>query len=197
MDVKTWFPTLIWDDVISSPKLSNTRLLNYALELSEGDSEQKSNMGGWQSNASVIFQDAFQPLVNELGLRVQEIANQINVSPEWEIYLDSGWVNINGKGDYNNPHVHAQSFLSCVYYVSVPEDSETVIEFEDPRDQRKFCEPKRMYWAPVSYTDYSVEYTPMNGRVIFFPSYLRHLVTPNKSDTKRVSIALNYGIRKR
>ena len=44
------------------------------------------------------------------------------------------------------------------------------------------------------YTEKYFRITPKTNLFVLFPSYLHHYVEPNRSDTARISIAINFGI---
>jgi len=99
------------------------------------------------------------------------------------------WFNINHRGNYNNSHRHPNSYFSVVYYVKVPNNSGDIV-FERPdhmMDYLPIVVPNENTWG--SYT-----FTPEEGMLLVFPSYLNHRVEMNKAegDDERISIALNF-----
>ena len=74
------------------------------------------------------------------------------------------------KGDYTVFHHHFPSLLSFIYYVKVDEDS-----------------------APLVFTDIDFELHPKENDLIIFPSYLKHGVPTQMTDTNRICISGNIG----
>ena len=74
------------------------------------------------------------------------------------------------KGDHTVFHDHFPSLLSFIYYVKVDEDS-----------------------APLVFTDIDYELHPKENDLIIFPSYLKHGVPTQMTDTNRICISGNIG----
>ena len=98
------------------------------------------------------------------------------------------WININPPGTSNERHTHPGSDLSVVMYVKVPENSGD-IEMTNPA----YIESFNLLSAarPEANLSPSVSITPVEGRVLIFPSNILHRVLENKSDNDRISIAWN------
>ena len=88
------------------------------------------------------------------------------------------WFNEMGPGDVTLPHNHDVDgeLLSAVYYIRVPEDSGQLILYEGLG---------------------RTIITPEEGVFVFFPPYVMHEVSENRSKELRVSIGINFGIRRR
>lgn len=98
------------------------------------------------------------------------------------------WVNVNGKGHWNDVHNHVDNgvMLSGIFYVKCPENS-GAIRFYDTRSNvsrnyTKYYEEERGSYMRIQ---------PHNNLMLFFPPWLLHLVEPNQSEQERVSIAFN------
>ena len=112
---------------------------------------------------------------------------------DWSLH---GWANINRLGDYHDLHNHPHSYLSGTYYVAVPSTAARVgsrndlspgaISFYDPRPQANMN-------AIRGDAQISPQYTirPRPGMILMWPAFLHHLVHPNLSDEKRISISFN------
>lgn len=107
------------------------------------------------------------------------------------IKLINWWYSIHKKHDYGKLHNHNEGIISGVYYIKVPSNSGQ-ISFERPDDQKYFFEGDEI--NSYNYKYYS--YDPEEGKVILFPSYLKHLVHQNTTEDlpdERICIAFNYG----
>ncbi len=93
---------------------------------------KKSNIGGWQSPA-VNLQEAvnspFASFFAFLETIIPKINNDIGTSRTFT--FGNTWVNINSKSDSNSPHVHPNSVLSGVFYLT-DDNSDIVFYREDP-----------------------------------------------------------------
>lgn len=117
----------------------------------------------------------------------------LDYSVNWSLH---GWANINRFGDYHDLHNHPHSYLSGTYYVAVPEQqseagsrndlSPGAISFYDPRPQANMN-------AIRGDAQISPQFTllPQPGMILMWPSFLHHLVHPNLSRQKRISISFN------
>lgn len=98
------------------------------------------------------------------------------------------WININDKGDWNDIHNHSDNnvFLSGVLYLKCPENCGN-IRLYDPRNLPKNDYSKYYDFDKGNY----IKIQPYEKMILLFPPWLNHLVEPNKSNEKRVSIAFN------
>ena len=89
--------------------------------------------------------------------------------------LKSGfWFNCMAPGEATLPHSHDDwdELLSAVYYLSVPPESGQLI---------------------IQDGDTPAVVEPRAGMFVFFPADRVHEVTPNRSHTQRLSLAMNFG----
>ena len=111
---------------------------------------------------------------------------------EYEGLLITGcWANINGKDGITPYHTHPNNFLSGVYYLAVPENSGD-LKFSDPRPQASVVAPK-----PREFTQYNsgtIFVRPKVGKLVLFPSWLRHSVRPHVGSRDRISVAINLSL---
>ena len=124
------------------------------------------------------------------------VAGSMNMREDRQLEIETFWVNINPRFAYNALHDHPHSMLSGVYYVRANEDS-GCLRFRDPRAA------KRMSPWPVKSLEKRdqrhwdrVDYKPLPGRLIMFPSWLEHDVEPNLGEEERISISFNLNVRK-
>tara|TARA_R100000152_G_C6711383_1_gene138939 strand:+ start:218 stop:778 length:561 start_codon:yes stop_codon:yes gene_type:complete len=146
-------------------------------------SENRSGKGGYQSpgldwenfptEPRKYFNDLLSTLPISTGCKIQLEGNK---SPYW-------WYNINGKGDWNLPHVHPRSDLACVLYLT---DTDNELTIMNPHHHTRMdLDGHEQYSSPK-----------MNkGDMIIFPADLPHFVMPNKNDNERVSLSMNLTLR--
>jgi uncharacterized protein (TIGR02466 family) len=92
------------------------------------------------------------------------------------------WANINPTYSYNKTHTHPNSLWSGVYYVKVPKNSGKLF-IEDPRPGPNTYMPRRMDNLPKQLWRV-VAYDAIEGRLVFFPSWLPHGVDINMNTDK-------------
>jgi len=102
------------------------------------------------------------------------------------------WANISPKFAYNSSHVHGGCLCSGVYYVQTTVPKSGRLRFEDPREQSRLIVPQYRAGAQNSRTWETVYFDPIPGRIIIFPSWLRHDVGANMTEQDRISVSFNY-----
>ena len=146
-----------------------------------------SNAGGWQNELKDHSNSDIDALMDSITEICQEIANT------WEIdntvVMNHAWANINRKHDFNHPHYHPNCYFSAIYYVAAEENCGGLV-FNRPDLQGHYITT-----YSSAYTEKCYRINPKSNLLIVFPSYLNHYVEPNLSDTARISIAMNFGIK--
>jgi uncharacterized protein (TIGR02466 family) len=116
--------------------------------------------------------NSFVQYINDLGLYKNGCKVQI---------IDS-WVNFNKKNQYQGTHLHSKSDVSGVYYFKADGD-EGNIQFITPNVMVE------MECFPAIQSE--VSYTPKTGRLLMFPSWLKHRVHKNLTEKERISLSFN------
>jgi uncharacterized protein (TIGR02466 family) len=186
-----WFPTLIWQaDLPDNEKSELKNIKDFILNLKkeEPDGVKKSSYGGWQSDTYHNHVEGFENITDKIDKTIETIRNQIGVP---ELKLKDFWCNVNTYGDYNVLHNHHGSILSGVFYVDVPDENMGNINFVRSDDISYYLPKLQEY---NNFTGESATYKPETGRVLIFPSWLKHSVDGCKSKNNRISISFNYGV---
>jgi len=158
----------------------------------------RSNSGGWQSPGNLItWPDA--PIV-ELKSRMEsmvfglteQILRQDGTQRSFTLMIDA-WGNINRQGDYNVVHTHPNAMWSGVYYIQTGEPDPAVrhsglLELLDPRESANYIQIQNTVFDARTF----IENIP--GRMILFPSWLKHMVHPFVGKGARMSIAFNANV---
>jgi len=90
-----------------------------------------------------------------------------------QLQHDTYWGHIQRPLESTEMHSHVGSDISWCYYADAPEDSGTLV------------------FSIVDNFSVDAVVDPIEGVLIFFPSWVRHRVTKNLSDNARVSVAGN------
>jgi uncharacterized protein (TIGR02466 family) len=135
----------------------------------------------------------FAALVGHLDARAARFAEALH----WDLgkarlKLDAIWVNVLGEGGAHSGHVHPGSVISGTYYVRVPEGA-GALRLEDPRLAMMMAAPMPKDDAPEEARRF-VYIAPQAGEALFWESWLRHEVMPNRSEDLRVSVSFNYAL---
>lgn len=194
IDVEYWFSTPLW--FVQLDEIDNSKIEKYAKNLSKkSPGRQLSNYGGWQSDDFYLNDCPNEELLKVSTIvqeKIRECGIQLNQLPNTELNISNFWININQKGDGNRVHTHPNSIFSAVYYVAANENSGKIV-FQQPNNFLEY------WWRSISdgntFATYdTVSVNPSPGKLVIFPSWLKHYVEENSSTKSRISIAYNSGI---
>lgn len=192
MIIETWFPTPIaYDDV--SEAIRNDIFNEY--KTAEQAIIDRARQGTWGDNIATTF-DSNQNIIEEFGLLTlkNSIVSSANnfyknlYSDNKNLTIEGSWVNFYQKYQYQETHNHLPSFISGVYYLQTNK-LDGNIRFHLPslamNMQKGFN---------TNLTHETIEYPPVEGRILLFPSWVPHSVKANMTDSTRVSISFNLKI---
>ena len=189
------FPVLLHEFDIPDFKDIEKNLIKTSYQQRKKDPKGRvcSNRGGWQSS----FLQKEDNIIRSTLLRGIRDYGEFNQIFECDLILDSLWININGKGDYNELHHHPSCDLSGVFWIKTPVDCGSLV-FNSPHD---FVQAKELksYAAGVKdeWKQFESYYFPsIAGRLMIFPSFLLHQVRPNQSNEDRISVSFNIALNK-
>jgi len=187
-----WFPTAIWKFDVPGYSELNERLMEVILAERGRDAAgmSRSAVLGWHSGDQLHQRAEMKAFVEVLEQNIAEVVRSYKLDPaQAEVELASCWAVVNGKLASGVVHCHPNSFLSGVYYVSVPEHGGNIF-FQDPRPAANAIACPVTEFTP--WTIRQVSYRPRAGGMLIFPGWLYHGVEPNLSDAPRVSLSFNY-----
>lgn len=95
-----------------------------------------------------------------------------------------GWVNVREPGERLEVHGHTESAIAATYYIKAKEGCGDLVLFDSAHSID--WENNRLSGSPFMRER---RYKPVEGRLIFFPSYVLHGVDENKSDDLRISLS--------
>ena len=203
MTLQTLFPTRLRHAKIGDEPL-RTSLEKVCWVLEDEDdagNDWCDNEGydGYTSYASLDDLPERFPEVAELQAFLDADAAKFARDLHWDMQdqaleLNGLWVNILGESGSHSGHIHPGSVISGTYYVSIPEGAGQ-LKFEDPRLGLMMAAPQPLDAAPESARRF-VYVTPKQGHAMFWESWLRHEVMPNRSETPRLSISFNYALKR-
>jgi len=173
--IKLWPTTIMSTTFITDIKVLQQEIYQLA---TIPNTIQKSNYGGWQSNADLQSNPVFNSLCEYIKTVVTSATGYNSVK------CHQMWAGINKKHDFNTVHSHSNSFdFSGVYYVKVPNSSGS-IAFRDPRPGQ-IHNGRKLYVSDCEY------FIPFECMLLIFPSWLEHFVMPNQSDDDRICISFD------
>ena len=106
------------------------------------------------------------------------------------IHLTHSWVVSQYAGEFNPWHHHGGDF-SAVIYLKLPSNMHKEIEedFEDHYPASGLIE--FMFGENQNFRSDNLKFKPVVGKMLVFPSWLRHFVYPFKSEGERRSMSFN------
>jgi len=168
INVLPLFPSLLFiDDVPDYQQL---------LPVKDHPGVQASNMGGWHSD-------------------IKSIPEQLYPYIPFAKFTGHCWYNINTIHQGNYSHQHPDNDWSGVLYLKVP-DSQAKIEFENPQLFEQYPALRSIHQFHPQLTQHynyykAYPFTPVEGKIIIFPSSLRHRVLLSTTDEERISLSFN------
>jgi uncharacterized protein (TIGR02466 family) len=136
---------------------------------------------------SIDFQDT--ELENKLIKCVEEYSKSIG-NTEMPFTCTQIWINRFSMNGHIHPHYHSNSMFSCVYYYETTNLSGGTV-FENPlpyaTDMLQIPKTSARYHNA---TKFSIGC--QKGKVLVFPSWLRHYSEFNSSSEERVTISANF-----
>lgn len=141
----------------------------------------------WQTTQDLHERAEFAPLLPFLQGAVETALEAMAVRDRnWVV--TGCWANINPAGGFHPPHIHPNNLISGVYYLQTPPSADSIV-FHDPRPQAHYLAPVSTRLVAETQAEIQIEAKP--GRMLLFPSWLRHSVRPNYGNEERVSISFN------
>jgi uncharacterized protein (TIGR02466 family) len=178
-----WFPTPIYYGEMDVEGLEDY-ISNFVVL------EKEKNQDNLYS-LNVVREPPFQDLVKRLTAEAQQIFDNLYNGRKGSYKMNSLWINISRTGEFHKLHMHPNCDLSGCVYIKTPEDCGNVF-FEDPNFLQKINQVEDNNNVINSMNRVSCEHTPTVGKVLFFPSWIRHQVEQNHSDETRISMAFNF-----
>lgn len=184
------FSTFILEDNI---KVNVSELNKYAYELKNKNIKTKripSTQGGFHSDDLHLEEPVLQPLIKAITKMSYVYCRELKVKEKYALSLANMWFVINNQNHYNSPHNHPFSFLSGAFYTKSGADSGDIV-FLNPN-------PKiEGYWFDGAWKEYnmyqsgSIMKESLTNKIILFPSWLAHHVTPNQTKEDRIVWSFN------
>jgi uncharacterized protein (TIGR02466 family) len=194
----TPFVTSIWSDKLNLDKDTHARIVDFVYALkNDDDGVNISNLGGWQSKSVVEIHPHIEPMFTLMKKLTMGVLTDLNLLQDGYVpIVDNYWFNVNKKGDLNVAHDHPGSSLSGVVYLKKPKNSGDIV-FERT-DMQTWAFPGSIDPSKPGFADRCSAFTLRTEELdyVIFPSSLRHSVEPNMSNEDRISMAINFSLRK-
>jgi len=159
------------------------------------DTTNFKHVEGWDNNAQLLSDTEFVTSIfkshnlksfeNELDKHIKEYAKSINLTKNIDTYdIAQSWITLTKPGQYAHRHSHGYSDISGVYYIQT-NSNDGDFWTENPLSQ--LFETSYFY----SHIPERIYTRPQAGRLILFPSWLKHGVDKNTTNEGRISCSFN------
>ena len=190
-----WWPTPVWYNDSSIDEIDFKKIVQecYFQKNLDPAGRAKSNRNGWQSQSFDLSTFNNNTEIIKLIKQIENVASQIfndfGILKKIPAELGNFWININQPASFNVAHVHSNSVVSGVCYIKSNDQSGNLILHN--RSDSEFI--NKTYTDCNNKSTFSdITYSPIQGRIIFFPGWISHSVGENKSTEDRISISFNF-----
>jgi uncharacterized protein (TIGR02466 family) len=197
--VRQLFPTpLIERDIPDAATLKPQLIAAIKARQASSPSIARSNHLGWHSDSEMLKWGG--EAAKRVALATVETCAKVTQDvglkdgpPRYEMGVEM-WANVSPAGAFNHLHAHPGALWSAVYYVDDGGDPEGgVLTLVDPRfPMSRMYAPDLIYGETAdAKRDNNLQIAPVAGRLLIFPAWLMHGVSPHSGPRERISIALN------
>jgi uncharacterized protein (TIGR02466 family) len=130
-------------------------------------------------------------LLNYINSKAREFLNLRGFNPKCYLEITS-WLQLYPTGTHFNKHDHYGAIISGVLYLKAPKDCGN-IRFYNPIIGRRATDVffENIKITSNEYNYHYAEYTPIEGEMIMFESWLEHSVDMNLSPENRIAVSFN------
>ena len=136
----------------------------------------KGDMGHVFHSTSLIGDPNFNDLTSYIGATTQNLLNEMGFDlTNYRVFTTEMWVQEFAKkgGGHHTLHTHWNGHISGFYFLK-SDESTSLPMFEDPRPGNLMNLLPEKDKSKVTYASSAINYKPIPGRIIFFPSYMPH-----------------------
>tara|TARA_B100000795_G_scaffold207105_1_gene160566 strand:- start:333 stop:983 length:651 start_codon:yes stop_codon:yes gene_type:complete len=189
MYIQESFPTPI--GLMQMDKALNKKILAF---IKSTDIKLDRNLGGNSVSIDENFldNDELSDVKQLLTDSVNEYFKKaVNPNKDTKLYITISWLNVSENGESHHVHHHPNSIVSGVLYIDTHE--EDTISFLNPQIDMF----GNLIFSGKTNLLYDRIYPATTGKLIVFPSTLRHQVLPrpNTCKGKRLSLSFNTWIK--
>jgi uncharacterized protein (TIGR02466 family) len=192
--IETLFPSFVWSCTVNiDPNDIKKEIYKlkgkYSSLIASNFSSDENSDGGYHSpyfSLDYRYQNQY-PLLFDMVETCQDFVNdslKTHLKVEKEVDYTTFWALINKPHDYNVLHVHPNTDLIGIYYISLPKKSGDLVVVRDDsfRLINLGVQTRRKFMAE-------------EGQLYILPANLFHYVCPNMSSDDRISIAMNIKLK--
>lgn len=176
----------IWEVQTRFDDKFNKTLLNEIFSIGQGittGQDKNPNYSIWdydKPNLNILKQEIIDIVTKTITQQIPEI-RMLNLKGCEHFF---GWVNVHEPGEGLEVHGHTESAIAATYYIQAPEGCGELVLFDSSNaiDWKN----TRLSGTPIVKER---RIKPIEGKLVFTPSYVLHGVTENKSNDLRISLS--------
>lgn len=179
------FPDVRYLDQLRDPALLDTVGLGRLDYISPNLLTGARSWEHMPGNDRLHDREIFWPVRDFIQEKSLEVWRELDYYRDQVPDIYQSWVTVAGPGAFALPHVHYNTALTAVVYITAETDQGNIV-FENPMDQA-------LGSAPMSRKTERMrqEISVKTGDTLIFPGWLRHYTIANKTDRARVSFIAN------
>lgn len=181
-----WWLTPIWEVQSSFDRQFNESLLDELYEIavnirSGTDKNPHESLWDYDKPHLNILKEWIMKTVSETVLTQIQEASELKVKLEFA----GAWANVKEPGEAIEAHGHNDSSIAATYYVQSEGDAGdlVILDTSELMDERGLFANKEK--SVIGYK----RITPVAGKLAIVPAYCLHEVSPNQSNSLRISIS--------
>jgi uncharacterized protein (TIGR02466 family) len=131
------------------------------------------------STPNIIKKLGLNKIEKEIDIHLRNYCNELKFKMQ-KYEMVKSWFTKSEKGNYSHVHSHDADISGVYYYKTNGEDGDLFFETPNPYfDNSKFLFPSR--W----------DHKPEEGKILLFPSWLKHGIKTNTTDNARISLSFD------
>jgi uncharacterized protein (TIGR02466 family) len=189
MNLQPVFSSFLAEEILS---IDCDQVLNYCIDLEKQRPSYHRN--GWQSGPLSLDIPELSDLIRYIEQSIPAFAKLYGLSSSANPKITDLWINRNSIGPQTSfntePHVHANHWISFVFYPEANEDTSKLVLL-NPNRVVEYAIPRDLIEQDTNWNCHRMVITPVTGLLIAFPSWVMHWIDQSPVPQDRYSIAIN------
>jgi len=134
--------------------------------------------------------EKYPDLKKEIVNKFLEFKNNVLRLESTDFKMTTSWITKTPPNSYSQRHSHKNSYYSGILYLTDHSDQSPIMFFNPNENFNSILTNSPVEYNVLNSTTWTVH--PEKNKVLFFPSYLDHMIMKNLSSDSRYSIAFNF-----
>ena len=134
--------------------------------------------------------EKYPDLKKEIVNKFLEFKNNVLRLESTDFKMTTSWVTKTPPNSYSQRHSHKNSYYSGILYLTDHSDQSPIMFFNPNENFNSILTNSPVEYNVLNSTTWTVH--PEKNKVLFFPTYLDHMIMKNLSSDSRYSIAFNF-----